>query len=185
VSRCRRCPIPWSAQQWRQVEEFLASRGFQWWTVCARHDDSGELAGLTELLLPTLWPDVAFQEDTGVWPKHRDRGLGRWLKATMCRLNGAAVNCRRQLNMAGEDAVPPAPPQVVSSRYHEKDTPDGTPGRVLAVAGIDGRGRPYRTEVMVFRENRYHFKAINAVYWSNFRIFEGNTVTTPADPSPG
>lgn len=71
-----------TAEQQRQIEESLAARGYQWWTVCARHDDSGELAGLTEIVFPTLWPDVAFQEDTGVWPKHRQRGLGRWLKAT-------------------------------------------------------------------------------------------------------
>ncbi len=34
-------------------------------------------------MLPTLWPEVAYQGDTGVYPKHRERGLGRWLKAAM------------------------------------------------------------------------------------------------------
>ena len=67
--------------QWRQIEATNAARGLETWQLCARHDDSGELAAYTELAFPTLWPAAAWQEDTGVWPKHRDRGLGRWLKA--------------------------------------------------------------------------------------------------------
>jgi GNAT superfamily N-acetyltransferase len=67
--------------QWRQIEATNASRSVETWQLCARHDDSGELAGYTELAFPRLWPAAAWQEDTGVWPKHRERGLGRWLKA--------------------------------------------------------------------------------------------------------
>jgi GNAT superfamily N-acetyltransferase len=70
-----------TAKQWRQIEATNAARHVETWQLCARHDDSGELAGYTELAFPTLWPAAAWQEDTGVWPKHRDRGLGRWLKA--------------------------------------------------------------------------------------------------------
>jgi mycothiol synthase len=67
--------------QWRAHEATAAARQLWPWTVCARHDGSGELAGYTELEFPTLWPQAAWQGDTGVWPKHRERGLGRWLKA--------------------------------------------------------------------------------------------------------
>jgi GNAT superfamily N-acetyltransferase len=70
-----------TAEQWRAIEATSAARGFDTWQVVARHDDSGELAGYTELALPRHWPGACWQEDTGVWPKHRDRGLGRWLKA--------------------------------------------------------------------------------------------------------
>lgn len=70
-----------TAEQWRQIEATNGARNVETWQLCARHDDSGELAGYTELAFPTLWPAAAWQEDTGVWPKHRDRGLGRWLKA--------------------------------------------------------------------------------------------------------
>lgn len=94
---------------------------------------------------------------------------------TMCRLNGAVSNCETQLRLAGKDAVPTDPPRVTGSRYHPKGR-GGTAGHVLVVEGIDGHGRPYRTEVFVFRENRYNFKAINAVYWSNFRFVEDGTV---------
>jgi GNAT superfamily N-acetyltransferase len=70
-------------EQWRLKEAARAARGIEPWTICARHDQSGELAGYTEIHLPGTWPEAAWQGDTGVWPKHRDRGLGRWLKAVM------------------------------------------------------------------------------------------------------
>lgn len=97
----------------------------------------------------------------------------------MCRLNGAVMNCEAQLRLAGMDALPTEPPRVTGTRYHRKE-PGGTAGRVLVVEGIDGRGKSYRTEVFVFRENRYDFKAINAVYWSNFRFIEDDTVSPDA-----
>jgi len=71
-----------TAEQWREIEAANAARGCELWHVCARHNDSGELAGYTELARLVHWPEMAWQEDTGVWPKHRDRGLGRWLKAS-------------------------------------------------------------------------------------------------------
>jgi GNAT superfamily N-acetyltransferase len=70
-------------EQWRLKEAVRWAKGIEAWTVCARHDESGELAGFTEIHLPGTWPAIAWQGDTGVWPKHRDRGLGRWLKAVM------------------------------------------------------------------------------------------------------
>jgi mycothiol synthase len=72
-----------TAEQWRVKEAAREARGIESWTICARHDDSDELAGYTEVRLPGTWPEIAWQGDTGVWPKHRDRGLGRWLKARM------------------------------------------------------------------------------------------------------
>lgn len=69
----------------RRLAEHSASWVAQecdWWTVCARHEPTGELAGFTVLRLPRHWPAQVEQEDTGVLTAHRDRGLGRWLKAT-------------------------------------------------------------------------------------------------------
>jgi GNAT superfamily N-acetyltransferase len=51
--------------------------------VCARHDPSGELVGLTDVIVPIGRPTLGMQEDTVVRPDHRDRGLGRWIKAEM------------------------------------------------------------------------------------------------------
>ncbi len=69
--------------RWREREATGEAQGYDTWRMCARHDGSGELAGLTELHFPRRWPEMAYQGDTGVWPKHRERGLGRWLKAVM------------------------------------------------------------------------------------------------------
>lgn len=100
----------------------------------------------------------------------------------LCRLNGSVLNCERQLDIGCDDApkpaiscrdtVPKEPPMVAATRYSPKASSNDTPGRILVVRGIDGMGRPYESEVFVFRENRRHFKAINAVYWSSAQILD-------------
>jgi GNAT superfamily N-acetyltransferase len=66
---------------WRDA---IIGRGDAPYAVCARHDETGELAGLTELLVHTNgWPSHAWQEDTVVDPRHRGHGLGLWMKAAM------------------------------------------------------------------------------------------------------
>lgn len=59
------------------------ARGIEAWTLIARERDSGTAVGFTTIMLPTTWPTYAEQWDTGVRPEHRNRGLGRWLKAAM------------------------------------------------------------------------------------------------------
>jgi GNAT superfamily N-acetyltransferase len=49
--------------------------------VCARHDETGELAGYSELIFTPRRRWLGEQGDTAVDPAHRERGLGRWLKA--------------------------------------------------------------------------------------------------------
>jgi GNAT superfamily N-acetyltransferase len=60
-----------------------AAEGYSPWNYVAQHDPTDEWAGYTR-----MWPGIyrkefAYQDDTAVRPDHRDRGLGRWLKATM------------------------------------------------------------------------------------------------------
>jgi len=98
----------------------------------------------------------------------------------LCNLNGAVNNCRRQLELVGTDAVPSAPPTIVGSRFHDKGASDDTPTYVLIVEGIDGRGKPYHTEVGIFWEERGVLKAINAVYWSNFTVTGPGDLTSPS-----
>jgi hypothetical protein len=97
----------------------------------------------------------------------------------LCSFNGAVNNCRRQLELVGTDAAPSDPPLVVGSRFHERSAPDDTPTYVLIVEGVDGRGKPYHTEVGVFWEERGVLKAINAVYWSNFKVTGPSDATSP------
>jgi mycothiol synthase len=65
----------------RQFEEAMRARGTRLWVVAAREDATGDLAGFTALFLPKHRRWQAQQGDTGVEPAHRNRGLGRWLKA--------------------------------------------------------------------------------------------------------
>lgn len=68
----------------REMEQLGIERGMTWWTLVARHDASDELVGYTEINFPPHAPEAAWQEATAVDPTHRDKGLGRWLKATNC-----------------------------------------------------------------------------------------------------
>ena len=73
----------------REFEGSMVRKGTRIWTLAARHDATGELVGYTALFLRKHRPWHAQQGDTGVDPIHRDKGLGRWLKA---------VNLRRLLD---------------------------------------------------------------------------------------
>lgn len=103
----------------------------------------------------------------------------------LCELNGSVSNCRRMLETACDpstappaisctETVPKEPPTVVAFR---NSPGDGYAGRILVVSGVDGGGKPYETEVLVFRENRRSVKAINAVYWSGATIVEDDRDT--------
>lgn len=64
-------------------DALAAAEGYTPWTYIAEHHETGEWAGYTR-----MWPGIyrkefAYQDDTAVRPDHRDRGLGRWLKASM------------------------------------------------------------------------------------------------------
>lgn len=67
----------------RQWEETMVKRGMERWRMHVRHVESGELAGFTEVTWNPYRPDILFQWGTGVKPKFRGLGLGRWLKAAM------------------------------------------------------------------------------------------------------
>jgi hypothetical protein len=110
----------------------------------------------------------------------------------LCRLNGSASVCREELRnycpesfgsgpapsfpSGGElervcrESVPPEPPTVLSSR-HQAATNGYLGGRILLVKGVDGRGKPYETEVLIFRDKR-SYKAIHAVFWSGDKFDE-------------
>ncbi len=74
-------PFEFSVEELRAVEATAVAAHQDWWAVAVRHDDSGELVGLSEMFLPRLQPTMALQGDTGVVPAHRGHGLGAWMKA--------------------------------------------------------------------------------------------------------
>ena len=66
-----------------ELEASWLESGVPWSTTVARHIGSGAIAGYTELAYSGDEPSLAYQGDTAVDAAHRERGLGRWLKATL------------------------------------------------------------------------------------------------------
>jgi GNAT superfamily N-acetyltransferase len=71
----------YTADNRRATEAEQVRAGIASWYVLARRDDTGELAGYTELALSPWSPWRAEQGDTAVAAAHRGHGIGRWLKA--------------------------------------------------------------------------------------------------------
>ncbi|MEY2470391.1 MAG: hypothetical protein QOF21_3089, partial [Actinomycetota bacterium] len=67
----------------RDREESVAIRNIELSTLVAVHKPTGEMVAHSDVWLPQRWPQKAYQNDTGVNPAHREKGLGRWLKAQM------------------------------------------------------------------------------------------------------
>lgn len=67
----------------RDSEAAAIARGLDPWILAAVHEPTGEIAGITDVAFTRHWPTRAFQGNTGVDPTHRNKGLGRWLKAAM------------------------------------------------------------------------------------------------------
>lgn len=67
----------------REFEQGAALREQAQWVWCAVHRETGRMAGITEMLVPSRWPEMAYQENTAVDPAHRRRGIGRWIKAAL------------------------------------------------------------------------------------------------------
>lgn len=71
-----------SPEELRASEKSLFDAGFNV-TKAAAFAPDGRVAGYTEVYYGDFRPQMAWQGDTGVWPEHRNRGIGRWLKAAM------------------------------------------------------------------------------------------------------
>jgi GNAT superfamily N-acetyltransferase len=83
-------------EHWREIESNAIDSKCQLHNLIAVHRPSGDLVGYTQIKTQDLQPDLAWQEDTGVDPAHRNKGLGRWLKAAMIlRIAGSYPELRR------------------------------------------------------------------------------------------
>lgn len=67
----------------RQLERQNVARGAERWTLYVRERATGAFAGFTELFWHPNRPAILDQGATGVFPRYRNGGLGRWLKASM------------------------------------------------------------------------------------------------------
>ncbi len=64
-------------------DQNLIATGTQRWTLYARDEATGRIAGFTVVFWHADRPHLLFQGDTGIFPDYRNLGLGRWLKAAM------------------------------------------------------------------------------------------------------
>jgi GNAT superfamily N-acetyltransferase len=76
-------PSSYDANRLRNSLMTLHMRGLKPYIVVATHEATGEVAGLTEVVVAAQHPDRADQYDTVVVPNHRGYGLGRAIKARM------------------------------------------------------------------------------------------------------
>ena len=67
----------------RRIEQARLDARMDWWTICAVEEATDAFVGFTQVSFSGWRKTVAKQNDTGVDPAHRDKGLGRWLKAAM------------------------------------------------------------------------------------------------------
>lgn len=74
-----------TAEQQAEYEAASLARGKTWFTAAVIDEASASIAGYTQVFAVDGQPGLGHQGDTGVWPEHRNRGLGRWLKAAMLR----------------------------------------------------------------------------------------------------
>jgi GNAT superfamily N-acetyltransferase len=76
-------PSSYDSDRLRASVATLRARGLKPYVVLAVHEQSGTVAGLTEVAVPAQRPTRADQYDTVVVQTHRGYGLGRALKARM------------------------------------------------------------------------------------------------------
>ncbi|MDX1745337.1 MAG: GNAT family N-acetyltransferase, partial [Halobacteriales archaeon] len=68
---------------WREQEKLHADASYEFLTTVAVHTRTDDLVGSTSVLVDDLYPEQAWQWETVVHPDHRNKGLGRLLKASM------------------------------------------------------------------------------------------------------
>lgn len=76
----------WDAERVRQSGRRAIRQGLRHYSIAAREEESGELAGLTEMSVDPADPEWAYQELTVVARAHRGHRLGLLLKVAMLEL---------------------------------------------------------------------------------------------------
>jgi len=76
----------WDADRIRRLDRLAAEHGITHHTVVARHDGTGELAAVTQVLTDPGAPGFGFQQLTAVLRAHRGHRLGLLVKVAMLDL---------------------------------------------------------------------------------------------------
>jgi len=75
--------INYSPAMMHQFDAAQRAGGDQRWSLYVTRRSDGLLAGISEVFWNPNRPAILWQGLTGVLPDHRNRGLGRWMKAAM------------------------------------------------------------------------------------------------------
>ncbi len=78
-------PPQWTQERLRYWESWVDQRDRDLLATIAVHEPSGDVAGLTVVIVPRTPNGRAYQDDTTVARAHRGNGLGLWVKAAMAR----------------------------------------------------------------------------------------------------
>jgi GNAT superfamily N-acetyltransferase/RimJ/RimL family protein N-acetyltransferase len=96
-------PEQYNARRLRLDEERSAMQRLRNYTVAARHDASGELAGMTAVGVDPEYPDWGFQELTAVSREHRGHKLGLLVKTAMLDLLAGAEPQLKRIHTGNAD----------------------------------------------------------------------------------
>jgi GNAT superfamily N-acetyltransferase len=88
----------WDEKRYRRSEESAIERGRTRFSTVVVHEESGEVAGLTEIGLNRSRPQIGYQWETIVDPRHRGKKLGMVLKSWNHKLVTEEVPDLRWLN---------------------------------------------------------------------------------------
>jgi GNAT superfamily N-acetyltransferase len=117
-------PESWDAARYRDTEREALKRGRWRFATAVVHEESGAVAGETELVVNRSQPVVSHQWNTIVDPEHRGRGLGLVLKTWNHRaVVDACPDVRWVLTWnAASNSVMIAVNEAMGSRVREKWT---------------------------------------------------------------
>jgi GNAT superfamily N-acetyltransferase/RimJ/RimL family protein N-acetyltransferase len=76
----------WDAERLRHAEQTMLAHRITNYAVAARHDATGRIAALTEIITEAETPDWGFQQLTAVLAEHRGHRLGLLVKIAMLGL---------------------------------------------------------------------------------------------------
>ena len=87
----------WDTERIRNVERICLDSGQQFYTAAARHQQTGRLAGITQVFTDPGTPDWGFQMETAVLAEHRGHRLGLLVKVAMLELLAAHAPAVRHI----------------------------------------------------------------------------------------
>jgi GNAT superfamily N-acetyltransferase len=140
-------PARWDAARIRRREDRHAASGFTACVTAAVHDRTGEVAGLTEIVVPDD-PVAVWQENTAVVSAHRGHRLGMAMKsANLLRLTEQWPQAEWVVTWNAADnthmrAVNTALGFEVCEQWQEVELPVRTPAGAAASGRVASPSRP-------------------------------------------